>query len=59
MNGICPPPSEKTQSNSFSKSSNYMKEVLEMEWPDVSDVPEEIEVTCLRYCERFIGSETS
>ena len=62
---------EETQSNSFFKPSNTMKEVLKMEWPDVirtkfhdisynkSIISEEIEVTCLRYCERFIGSETS
>lgn len=62
---------EETQSNLFFKPSNTMKEVLKMEWPDVirtkyhdiaynkSTISEEIEVTCLRYCERFIGSETS
>lgn len=62
---------EETQTNSFFKPSNTMNEVLKMEWPDVirtkfhditynrSTISEEIEVTCLRYCERFIGSETS
>lgn len=59
------------QTSSFFKPTNTVKEVLKMEWPDVmrtkfhdiaynrSTISEEIEVTCLRYCERFIGSETS
>ena len=59
------------QSYSFFKPTNTLTEVLKMEWPDIirtkfhdvaynkSTVSEEIEVTCLRYCERFIGSETS
>ncbi|CAO1335687.1 unnamed protein product [Diamesa tonsa] len=62
---------EETQTSSFFKPSNTMNEVLKMEWPEVirtkfhdiaynkSTISEEIEVTCLRYCERFIGSETS